>query len=64
MTGFDSSRDFDVSLAIISLYFILKRNLKDWRGIFLVDECLSDTFKIHYNKILAASNNDQHSTLI
>ena len=30
-----------------TLSFILEGTLKDWRGIFLVDKCLSDTFKIH-----------------
>ena len=44
-----------------TLSFILEGTLKDWRGIFLIDKCLSDTFKIHYNKILGASNTDQHS---
>ena len=44
-----------------TLSFNLEGTLKDWRYIFLVDKCLSDTFKIHYNKILAASNTDQHS---
>ena len=32
-----------------------------WRVIFLVDKWLSDTFKIHHNKILGGSNTDQHS---
>ena len=46
-----------------TLSFILEETLKDQRGIFFIDKCLSDTFKIHYNNILAGSNTVQGSNI-
>ena len=46
-----------------TLSFILEETLKDQRGIFFIDKCLSDTFKIHYNNILAGSNTVQDSNI-
>ena len=46
-----------------TLSFLLEETLKDQRGIFFIDKCLSDTFKIHYNNILAGSNTVQGSNI-
>ena len=46
-----------------TLSFILEETLKDQRAIFFIDKCLSDTFKIHYNNILAGSNTVQGSNI-